>query len=59
MEKIIFLLSTKKGARLVLAPMKVEDFTKSTLEQEQSYFSARCFLNEFEANGVAFVLLAN
>jgi hypothetical protein len=56
-EKNIFTFY-KSGSKVVLAPMKAEDFTKSTLEQEYSYLSSRCFLNEFETNGVAFVLLA-
>ena len=34
-----------------------EEFVKSMVEQEQFYVNVRCFLNEFEANGVSFFLL--
>ena len=43
----------KNGLKVVLAPMK-EEFVKSKVKQEQSYVIVQCFLNEFEANGVAF-----
>ena len=37
--------------------MKEEEFVKSKLEPEQSCVTIQCFLNESEANGVAFLLL--
>ena len=52
------MLSTKNGLKVVLAPMKEEEFVKSKAEQVQSYVLVQCFLNEFEVNRVAFLLLA-
>ena len=48
----------KNGLKVVLAPMKEEEFVKSKVKQEQSYVTVQCFLNGYEANGVAFFLLA-
>lgn len=46
----------KNGLKVALAPMK-EQFVKSNVEQEPSYLTVQCFLNEVEGNGVVFLLL--
>ena len=38
--------------------MKEEEFVKFKVEQEQFCVTIQWFLNEFEANGVAFFMLA-
>ena len=53
----MFIVFTKMDLKVVLASMK-EVFVKSKVEHGQSNVNVWRFLNEFEANGVGFFLLA-